>query len=317
MSKGFKVPVALFNFNRPHLTRRVFEAVRQIKPQRLLLVADGPRAHKPEDAGLCAEVRAVFDEIDWDCEVSRNFSDANMGSFKRNSSGLDWVFSTVEEAIILEDDCIPSLSFFPYCEELLERYRDDQRVGVISGTNIGIPEACRNNESYFFSAYAFIWGWASWRRVWQQVDMEMALWDAKADKEMLLRLLQDKRASGSWHAEFESLHNGSRKMAWDFQLQLACFRNGMSCVIPRVNLISNVGHGQEATNCTDELSPLQNIARHEMKLPLIHPPLVTRHVAIDRKIFRTLSPGLPGRLINRLKRIFRRKSDGAKLAQSL
>jgi len=118
---AFDVPIALFNFNRPELTRRVFEIVKQIKPRQLLLVADGPRESRPNDLSLCAEVRAVFDEIDWECEVFRNFSDSNLGSFKRNSSGLNWVFDTVEEAIILEDDCVPALSFFPYCKEMLNK----------------------------------------------------------------------------------------------------------------------------------------------------------------------------------------------------
>lgn len=295
VKSGFGVPVALFNFNRPHLTRQVFEVVRQIKPRRLLLIADGPRASRPDDARLCAEVRAIFDEIDWDCEVSRNFSDTNLGSFKRNSSGLNWVFDTVEEAIILEDDCIPALTFFPYCEELLERYRDDLRVGVIAGNNFVPPRGKQRDASYFFSAYALTWGWASWRRVWRQVDMDMSWWKPDTGQKMLRTLFPRSAEWRYWYELYERIHSGQMKNAWDYQLILSSFRHTQCCIIPSVNMVSNIGFGPEGTNCFDETSLMHDVPRGELEFPLVHPADVRRSGSVDHAIFRVRfqSPQIP------------------------
>lgn len=281
----FDVPIALFNFNRPELTRRVFEVVRQIKPRRLLLVADGPRASRPEDVQLCADVRAVFETIDWECEVTRNFSDVNMGSFRRNSSGLDWVFDSVEEAIVLEDDCLPSLTFFRYCEELLDRYRNDQRIGAISGNNFVPPGVAQGDASYFFSSYALTWGWATWSRVWKQVDLTMSWWEPEACKEMLRTIHPQTMEWQYWHSLYESIHNGQRKNAWDYQLILSSFRNSQLCVVPKVNLVSNIGFGAGATHLTDDNTPLANIPNMEMDFPLKHPASLWRSEKMDAAIF--------------------------------
>lgn len=283
---GFGVPIALFNFNRPQMTRRVFDIIRQIKPRRLLLVADGPRSDRPDDAKLCDEVRAIFDEIDWECEVSRNFAETNMGSFERNSSGLNWVFSSVEEAIILEDDCIPSLSFFPYCEELLDYYRNNPRVGVISGVNFGFSRGEHLDASYFFSAYPLTWGWASWRRVWQRVDLSIADWESATGRKMLRDIFPRLAEWQYWFGIFEKLKKGEMRNAWDYQLILTSFREMLYCAIPRINLVSNIGFHRDSTHCTDELSPLQNYRRNNLSFPLVHPTQVQRNPVVDHRIFR-------------------------------
>lgn len=283
----FNVPIALFNFNRPELTRRIYEVIRQIKPKHLLLVVDGPRASKPDDIRLCSEVRAVFDEIDWECEVHRNFSEKNLGSFRRNSSGLNWVFEQVEEAIILEDDCLPSFSFFPYCKEMLERYRNDQRIGVISGNNFVPVSSKRQDASYYFSTYALTWGWATWRRVWQQVDLDMSWWKQDEVRELLKTLYPRQDEWEYWYKIYEDIHIGSKKNAWDYQLILSSFRNSQLCVIPSINLVSNIGHGVDATNCLDEFSPLSNQPIGHMKFPLKHPVVVWRSEQTDYAIFKT------------------------------
>ena len=281
---GFDIPVALLNFNRPHLTRQVFEIVRKIKPRRLLLIADGPRASQPDDIRRCAEVRAIFDEIDWDCDVSRKFSDTNLGSYKSNSSGLNWVFDNVEEAIIIEDDCIPSLSFFRYCEEMLEHYRDDQRVGVISGFNQGFPT--NSNNSYFFSAYTLTWGWASWRRVWKQVDLDMSWWEPLSGRNLLRSMFPHTAEWKYWYRLFQRIHNGDKKNAWDYQLILSSFRHSQYCIIPAINLVSNTGFGPDATNCRDEFSMMHNVPRGELEFPLVHPVDTLRSSVVDHTIFR-------------------------------
>lgn len=305
----FDVPVAIFNFNRPELTRRVFDVVRQIRPARMLIIADGPRASNPEDINLCAEVRSIFDEIDWSCEVSRNYSNTNMGSFRRNSTGLEWVFENVEEAIILEDDCLPELSFFPYCKELLERYRDEARVGVISGNSfvqIDINE--ENASSYMFSSYALTWGWATWKRVWKQVDLTMEWWSAESGASMLSTLFPRADEWQYWHRIFQEIDNGKRKNAWDYQLILSQFRHSQLCAIPEVNLVSNIGHGEGATHCKDTSSPLASIGTEELRFPLIHPEIVSRSNLLDYQIFKVrFDSYVPLALKQRVSDQFRRK----------
>ena len=150
-------PVAFIIFNRPDTTKRVFAEIAKARPPKLLVIADGPRADHPADVEKCAAVRAIIDGVDWDCEVLKNYSDVNLGCKRRVSSGLDWVFDTVEEAIILEDDCLPHPTFFRFCEEMLEKYRDDKRIAMISGDNLQFGRK-RTGYSYYFSRYPHIWG---------------------------------------------------------------------------------------------------------------------------------------------------------------
>jgi hypothetical protein len=179
-----KTPVAFLVFNCPDTTIRVFEEIRCARPPKLLVVADGPRADRPGEADKCQAVRAVIETVDWPCEVLKNYSDVNLGCKIRVSSGLDWVFEQVEEAIILEGDCLPHPTFFRFCEELLETYRDDERIGMISGDNFQFGRK-RGDASYYFSRYNHIWGWASWRRAWQHYDRNMAIWPKFRDDHWL------------------------------------------------------------------------------------------------------------------------------------
>src|SRR4028118_433764 len=183
-----KTPVVLIIFNRPAQTEKVFEVIRQAKPPKLLVIADGSRAERPGEAEKCAAARAVIDRVDWDCEVFKNYSDVNLGCDPRISSGLNWVFETVEEAIILEDDCVPHPTFFRYCEELLERYRHDARVMNISGQNVLFGRH-RTEYSYYFSRYTLCWGWASWRRAWQYFDVDVKLWPEIRDQNLIKNVL--------------------------------------------------------------------------------------------------------------------------------
>jgi hypothetical protein len=173
-------PVAFIIFNRPDTTARVFEAIRRAEPPQLLIVADGPRVDRPSDVERCAAARAVIERVDWDCEVLTNYAEANMGLADRVSSGLDWVFSLCDRAIVLEDDCLPDPSFFRFCDELLDRYRDDERVMAISGDNFQLGRR-RTRYSYYLSRYNHCWGWATWRRGWQHYDHRMQLWPLVRD----------------------------------------------------------------------------------------------------------------------------------------
>lgn len=177
------IPIIFMIFNRPDTTKQAFETIRAAKPKKLLVVADGPRPGKPGEADKCAATRAIIEEVDWDCEVHRNFSDMNLGCRQRVASGITWAFSLVDKAIILEDDCLPSQSFFRYCAELLDRYEHDDRVMMVSGNNhlFGHTDVA---ESYYFSRYPHCWGWATWRRAWMKYDLNMSQWPELRDRKL-------------------------------------------------------------------------------------------------------------------------------------
>ncbi len=168
-------PIIFFIFNRPAETFRVFERIREARPEKLLIVADGPRSSRAGEAALCRQTREILDRVDWPCEVLTNFADTNMGCGRRIAGGLDWAFEEVEEGIIVEDDCLPDPSFFRYCAKLLDRYRADERVMMISGDNFqnGVS---RTSDSWYFSQLRHCWDWATWRRAWRHFDFAMSDW---------------------------------------------------------------------------------------------------------------------------------------------
>jgi len=186
-------PVLFLVYKRPDTTRQVFEAIRQAKPPRLYVAADGPKKNVPGEAEKVKQVREIISNgVDWDCEVKTLFRDENLGCKYGPVEGINWFFKNEEEGIILEDDTLPSQSFFWFCQELLERYKDDTRIMVISGDNFqnGIT---RGTCSYYFSRYNHIWGWASWRRAWKYYSVDMKLWPDVAKNQGLNNSLKKKQ----------------------------------------------------------------------------------------------------------------------------
>lgn len=274
-----KTPVVFLIFNRPDTTEKVFEAIREAKPSQLLVVADGPREDRPGEEEKCAATRAIIDRVDWDCEVLKNYSEINLGCRKRVSSGLDWVFKTVESAIILEDDCLPHPSFFRFCDELLEKYRDDERVMVVAGNNFQVDEP-RTEYSYYFSRYNHCWGWASWRRAWQYYDDEMKLWPEVRDGGWLEDMLSETGAVKFWTEILQSCYE-KKKNSWAYIWTFTCWvQNGLT-ILPQVNLISNIGFGGEATHTTHKKSKFANMPIEAVNFPLNHPPFMIRDAKAD------------------------------------
>ncbi|NES85011.1 MAG: glycosyltransferase family 2 protein [Moorea sp. SIO2B7] len=271
-----KTPVAFIIFKRPDTTERVFEVIRQAKPPKLLVIADGPRADRPGEAEKCAAARAIIERVDWDCEVLENYSDVNMGCCQRVSSGIDWVFNTVEEAIILEDDCLPHPDFFPFCENLLERYRDDERVMMVSGTNF-LGKWKSNSQSYHFSYYGGIWGWASWRRAWNYYDINMSLWSNPDIKNRIRDVLANKEHYKARKKSFEYTLQGKYD-TWDYRWSFARLAQSGLSIVPAVNLISNIGFGEGATNT---FSANSNLAKLET-ITLDWPINYNKFTAVDR-----------------------------------
>jgi len=268
---ALRAPVALLAFNRPESTARVFATIRAARPSRLFLVCDGPRADREGEAERCAEVRRIVGTVDWPCEVERNFSDSNMGCSARISSGIDWVFSRTDEAIFLEDDVLPDATFFRYYDELLARYRDDDRVMMISGYN-AFGESTATVASYWFSAYSRSWGWASWRRAWHGYDLRMTGWPTFRASPAWRRLASEEReVFGPW---LDDVRAGLQD-TWDAQLVLLAWQKAAWTVIPRRNLVENLGFGLGATH-TPTVPALCPARAWPMEYPMVHPPVVVR-----------------------------------------
>lgn len=264
-----RTAIAFLIFNRPECTARVFERIRQARPSKLFVVADGPRSTDSGDFANCRAARAVVDQgVDWECEVIRNYAENNLGCRRRISSGLDWVFQQVEEAIILEDDCLPHLSFFRFCEELLEYYRNDTRIMMISGTNF--TDLNNNRYSYVFSRINTIWGWASWRRAWKHYDVNIRRWPEIKRAGALAGLFPRREVLTYWTRIFDATFLG-RADTWDYQWVFAGLAEGGLNVIPKMNLISNIGFAGAATHTTDTRNAFAELPMEAIDFPLRHP----------------------------------------------
>lgn len=239
--------VLMLVFNRPDVTEQVFQAVRNARPPRLYVAADGPRPGRPQDEETTALVREVFKQVDWPCEVHTRFLTENLGCRNAVSSAIDWFFSKEEQGIVLEDDVLPSPAFFSYCDTMLERYKHDERVFSVVGNNLVEPWY-QHPESYFFSKVFFVWGWASWRRAWQHYDVNMAAW---SNTRLQVNALPYKPNQKLHHAYWDLVFDLAFKnqiSTWDHQWTFAHWENDAVCVTPANNLVRNIGFGADATH---------------------------------------------------------------------
>jgi hypothetical protein len=264
-----KTPVIFIVFKRPDTTAKVFEVIRQMKPPKLLLIADAARPQKPGEAESCAAVRDIIEQVDWECEVFKNYADTNMGCKHRISSGLNWAFSLVEEAIILEDDCLPHPTFFRFCEEVLEKYRTVDPVMMVCGTNI-LNEWKSGQQSYCFSHYSTCWGWATWRRAWQHYDIEMKLWTQPEGKEKVKQVVGDRQHYKTWNEIFNSAY-ADEMDTWAIRWLFTRWMHSGLSVIPAVNLISNIGFGKDSSHTMNSKSEVSNLAIRPIRFPLEEP----------------------------------------------
>ena len=298
---NLRTPVALLIFNRPDTTERVFDAIARAKPSKLLVVADGPRDSRPGETALCAQTRAVIARVDWPCEVITNYADRNMGCKVRVASGIDWIFEQVPEAIILEDDCLPDPSFFRFCDEMLERYRDNERVGMVSGGNLQFGQT-RGAGSYYFSKYTHIWGWASWRRAWKHYERDLTLWPAFREQGLLEQLFETSGEQAYWANAFQWVHEGTLD-TWDASWTFTAITHGLLQIVPNVNLISNIGFGANATHTHFE-GIHSNLPTQAIEFQLRHPMFVLPDIEADRFIATDqLAPSFYTRQVRRIKRL--------------
>ncbi|OFZ79300.1 MAG: hypothetical protein A2583_00755 [Bdellovibrionales bacterium RIFOXYD1_FULL_53_11] len=281
MIQQVKSPVVFIIYNRPDTTQKVFEKISRFKPSTLLVIADGPRPDRREDRDLCVKTRSIIDGINWKCTLLKNFSDQNLGCKDRVSSGLTWAFKQVEEAIILEDDVLPSDSFFPYCDELLDKYRNDTRLMMISGTQF-YPANIRGGYSYCFSKWSQIWGWASWRRAWNTYDAGLSSWPLFKSEGQLKNAGLDLKSCMYWTRILDKMHRGAVD-TWDHQWSFNMLSHGGLAIQPKINLITNIGFGTGATH-TKVVNRYANMRREELNFPLKHPVFVLPDKSIDQAI---------------------------------
>lgn len=263
-------PIALILFNRPKCTQRVFEQIREARPGKLYLIADGPRPHKAGEAEKCAETRGVVEGmIDWDCEVRKNFAKENLGCRMRPATGISWVFEHEEAAVILEDDCLPDPTFFPFCAEMLDRYREREEVMLVCGTNSRqyVP---RDHSSYFFSRYSQTWGWATWKRAWSRFDIHLTGWPALRDSEAWQRSDLPPAARSFYEAKIDEIVRDGLD-AWDYGWSVTIALHKGKVIIPARNLVENVGFGMGATHTLNPLNSLLLPRSHSLPPPYSHP----------------------------------------------
>lgn len=268
----FNTPILFTIFNRPAATKKVFDVIRAEKPSRLYIAADGPREGNEEDAIRCLLCREIVSALDWDCEVKTNYRSINLGCGKSMSSAITWFFENEEEGIIIEDDCLPNKSFFEYCESLLEKYRNDAEVMMICGTTYQTSQS--TNESYYFSKYVHVWGWASWKRAWMGYKYQLE--NLQEVTEVLKKTFRASREYSVWLKNMKMIIDGFD--TWDYQWMYHIWKlNGLS-IIPWNNMVSNIGFGPDATHTFDISSEQALMKRFELET-LRHP----QRISVNKK----------------------------------
>lgn len=289
-----KTPVVLTVFNKPEQVAKVFEVIRSVKPDKLFIISDAPRKDRPEEAEKCAIAREIVDRVDWDCRVFKKYSEVNMGAGLCLSQGISWVFEQVDEAIFLEHDCLPDPSFFKFCEELLEKYREDERIMMICGMNL-LDRWKSDVQSYHFSYYTTAWGWASWKRAWRYYDYNMKLWENPKVKKIVKNVIGFDRLYFKRAKYFDAVCAGKID-TWDFQWSFARFVQSGLSIIPAVNLVVNIGFTEEAENTKDSQSIEARLPLHSISFPLEEPLVTARDLEYAHLAYKKRLPSLTKRI---------------------
>lgn len=275
-----RTAVLVVPFKRKSVFERTLRAIREVRPTKIYLAFDAPRPDVKGEAEACRETRNFAEQfIDWPCEVSIDTSATNLGSSERMISALNWAFETEERLITLEEDCVAHPTFFRYCEELLDRYADEPQIGMISGNQFA-PRGWSDSpgSSYSFAWLSQIWGFATWRRAWANMDAKYAHWPEEKEKEMLADIFDNQRDRTYWTKNFNRERNPG---CWDYRWAFSRWRQRQLGIVPRVNLVSNIGFGPDATHTTETGHVVANFPSSEMSFPMQHPPKIVRDRAHD------------------------------------
>jgi hypothetical protein len=291
------IPTAIIFFARPDLLQVTFEAVRKAKPSKLFLIQDGAREGNSNDLKKIKECQDIVENIDWECEVYKNYADDNLGCGMRIFSGLNWVFKHVDRVLIIEDDCVPAQSLFPFAAELLERYKDDDRIGMISGmNNLDIYENCP--DDYFFSSSGSIWGWATWKRVWDKVEYDLEFLNDKNATTIVFKT--DSKLEPMGQVLSNNLNEGKKLTSWSYQLGMNILLQHQINIVPKYNMISNIGMSEDGANSVSSLRfmpkglrQLYYMKTYDYKFPLQHPKYVVNDLDFKKKLDRLMGDGYP------------------------
>lgn len=305
---GFHTPLLLIVWRRPFALRHVINAIRPLAPSQLFIACDGPNLHNVEEAEKVLATRQIIaSEIDWPCNIERLYSDVNQGCSVGPINAISWFYSHVEAGIILEDDCVPHPDFLPFSEVLLERYRDDERIWCICGNNFQAGH-WRGLGSYYFSRIPLIWGWATWRRCWDNYDQHLISWPSFKSQDLLASIFADPLVANYWSSKWDSTIACEEVTWWDYQWIYTCISNSGLCIHPNVNLVQNIGSGADATHTTGYIIPTDI---GPSLGPIAHPEFVVQDNAADALLFDRVYGGLalrrnrtlPYRIKHRLMRL--------------
>lgn len=246
-----KIPVLLIIFNRPEKVSVLLKILREIKPEKIYVAADGPRENNPSDINKIKECKKLVDSIDWDCKINKNYSEKNLGLSERMESAIDWLFKNEEVGIIFEDDCVPHPDFFEFVNILLNYYKNNEEIMIISGSNFQDGKK-RGDASYYFSRYGYIWGWATWKRAWLNYDKNLEHLPSFIENDSINELFGDPREQKQWIENFTNKYKDpytkKERLTWATTWLFSMFNKKGIAIIPNVNLVQNIGFGDDSTH---------------------------------------------------------------------
>lgn len=282
-----QTPILFLIFNRPETTQKVFDSIRIVRPKYLYVAADGPRFDKDDDKERCEATRNIIKQVDWDCELELLYRDKNLGCKHAVSSAINWFFEIEEMGIILEDDCLPDQSFYLFCEKMLERYKNDNRIGMVTGMNY-LFNKVKMTDSYFYSRYYPIWGWATWRRAWKLYDINITKWQTTEMEKHLKISYKNSNIISFFKHMFENVSN-AKIDTWDIQWVYTCIHHNLLCIAPKYNLIANIGF--VGTHTGTRISRFVNMPVKSIDINNIHYP---KNVIVNNKIDRIMFNAIIG-----------------------
>lgn len=299
----FDIPILLLTYKRFETTQKIVQILKIIKPAKIYFASNAPNPENINDEFAVSEVRSLINQIDWECEIVPLFRVNHLKVKDSIADSISWFFQNEELGIILEDDCIPNFTFFEYCRNLLLKYKDDNRIGLISGNNFQNGKFLGGDSSYYFSKYAHIWGWATWRRTWKIYQKNIEDWPQIKRNKIFYNLFFNKDERLFWEAKFDSIYFLNFN-TWDYQLTYSLWKNGLLSVIPNVNLVSNHGFGATATH-TKEIDQFSKMKTTEIRFPLNHPDTFISNYQADIYFgkMHCVKPTLLKRVISKIKSI--------------
>lgn len=278
----FNTPVIFICFNKPLITKKTFGQIRKLKPKKLFLIMDGPRIKNRRDIINCKKVKNIISKINWNCKVYQNFSKNNLGLKIRVISGLNWVFSKVNKAIILEDDCYAGKDFFYFCENLLNYYKKNRKISVITGNNF--EKNINNSSSYYFSKYSHIWGWATWKRTWKLYNdnnLELARFIKSKSFKKICPINHEQKY---WIKMFDQIKKG-KLQSWAYYFLLNIWKHKGLTVTPNYNLVENLGINKKLSTHKIDKHLRIPLTKNKLKKPLMHPKNILINSHIDKLVF--------------------------------